>query len=41
MSKVNVRHLSVLVLLCFIVTLVPPIPVFADEVTPLNVRDYL
>ena len=40
MSKVNVRHLSVLVLLCFIMALVPPIPVFADEVTPLNVRDY-
>ena len=40
MSKVNVRHLSVLVLLCFIMALVPPIPVFADEVTQLNVRDY-
>ena len=40
MSKVNIRHLSVFVLLFFIMALVPPIPVFADEVAPLNVRDY-
>jgi len=39
MLKVTVRYLSVFLSLCFVMTLVLPISVFANT-TPLNVRDY-